>query len=333
MQKTSTTQVATITALRDVTPTVREITLSLIQPVAWQAGAHIRVQLHAQGVGMERHYSLIPCEQPNSLRIAVKRAQPGRGGSQAMWRLLAGDTLSISAPIHQFTLDLQAPAYVLIAGGIGITPLLSMAHALKARQANVSMIFAASSAQEFAYRDQLQVLLGEDVRFIEGAGLNTQEAIAKMPPDAQAYICGPSGLLAAVRQAWEASGRNAAQLRFENFGAGSSQDAAFEVCLPRHDVRFQVQPGASLLDAMEQQGIQAMYGCRRGECGLCALPIIQLDGEIEHRDVFLSAHEKQSNVQICICVSRVRGSITLDSAFRPDEFLKSQPASAATAQH
>jgi ferredoxin-NADP reductase len=326
MKKPSATQVATIAALRNVTPTVREITLRLSQPVVWQAGAHIQVQLRIQGGGIERHYSLIPCEQADCIRIAVKRAQPGRGGSQAMWRLVVGDSLAISAPINQFSLDLQAPAYLLIAGGIGITPLLSMAKALKARQAKVSMIFAASSAQEFAYRDVLQALLGDDVQWIEGAGLNAQAAIADLPQTAQVYVCGPSGLLAAVHQAWGAAGRSPSLLRFENFGAGSNQDAAFEVRLPRHDLRFAVQHSASLLDAIEQQGVQAMFGCRRGECGLCALSVLKLDGEIEHRDVFLSTHEKQSNTQICICVSRVRGSITLDSAFRADDFLKSHPA-------
>ena len=319
MQKTSSNHVATVIALRDVTPTVREITLQLPTPLAWQAGAHIQVQLCIQGVDFQRHYSLIPCEQANCLRIAVKRAQPGRGGSQAMWRLLVGDSLAMSEPINQFTLDLQAPEYLLIAGGIGITPLLSMAHALRARKARVKMIYAASSAQEFAYRDQLQALLGDDVQWVEGAGLNAQEAIANLQAQAQTYICGPSGLLTAVRQAWETAGRSAELLRFENFGAGSSHDTSFEVRLPRHDLRFEVQPGSSLLDAIEQQGVQAMFGCRRGECGLCALPVLKLDGEIEHRDVFLSTHEKQSNAQICICVSRVRGSITLDSAFRPDE--------------
>ncbi len=325
MQKPSATQVATITALRDVTPSVREITLQLAAPVVWRAGAHIQVQLRVQAGSMVRHYSLIPCEQANSLRIAVKRAQPGRGGSQAMWRLAVGDSLAISAPIQQFMLDLKAPEYLLIAGGIGITPLLSMAIALKARQAKLKMINAASSAQEFAYRDQLQALLGDSVQWVEGAGLNAQAAISDLSADAQAYVCGPSGLLHAVRQAWEQAGRNHALLRFENFGTASSQDAAFEVRLPRHDLRFEVQPSASLLDTLEQQGVQAMFGCRRGECGLCALPVLQLDGEIEHRDVFLSTHEKQSNAQICVCVSRVRGSITLDSAFRPDALLKALP--------
>ncbi len=325
MEKSNATQVATIAALRDVTPTVREITLRLGQTVSWQAGAHIQVKLRVQAGGIERHYSLIPCEQADCLRIAVKRAQPGRGGSQAMWRFNVGDSLAISAPINQFTLDLQAPSYLLIAGGIGITPLLSMAQALRARKAKVKMMFAASSIQEFAYREELQTLLGDDVQWIKGAGLNAQEAIADLPPDGQAYICGPSGLLTAVRQAWEAAGRSPALLRFENFGASSGQDIAFEVRLPRHDLRFDVQPSASLLDAMEQQGVQAMFGCRRGECGLCALPVLKLDGEIEHRDVFLSSHEKQSNAQICVCVSRVRGSITLDSAFRPDELLKALP--------
>lgn len=323
MKASTHTLIAEVSALRDLTPSVREITLRLpagMAAMAWQPGAHLQVQIDLHGQTVQRHYSLIPCAEPGCLRIAVKRAEPGRGGSQAMWRLQVGDALGISEPLNHFSLDLQASAYLLVAGGIGITPLMSMAQALSKRAADVHMVYAARSASEWAYQAQLQALLGDRVQFVEGSQWQMDAAIARLPAQAQAYVCGPSGLLHAMRHAWASAGRAEALLRFETFGNATSQDAPFEVCLPRHDMRFEVPPEASLLDAMELQGIQAMWGCRRGECGLCALPVLVLEGEIEHRDVFLSEHEKLSNAQICVCVSRVRGSITLDTAFRPDAF-------------
>jgi ferredoxin-NADP reductase len=317
---------ATVAQLSDLTPTVREFTLQLPEGApAWQPGAHVQVQVStdakAESQTFTRHYSLLPCPKSAHLRIAVKRAEPGRGGSQAMWGLSVGHTLRISAPLNHFTLDLNAPAYLLVAGGIGITPLVSMAQTLCKRGARVQMVYAARSREEWAYGEELQALLGERLQLIEGAGLDVDAAVAQLPSDGQAYVCGPSGMLSAMQQAWARTKRPPALLRFESFGGSSgSGDAqsAFEVSLPRHDLRFEVQPGASLLEAMEQQGLQAMYGCRRGECGLCALSVLALEGEIEHRDVFFSEHEKKSNEQICVCVSRVHGRITLDSAYRPD---------------
>jgi ferredoxin-NADP reductase len=323
MKASTQTVRAQVSTLRDLTPTVREITLRLpvgTAPMAWQPGAHLQVQVSVRGQTVQRHYSLIPCAEPSCLRIAVKRAEPGRGGSQAMWRLQVGDSFAISEPLNHFPLDLQASAYLLIAGGIGITPLMSMAQTLSQRGADVRMIYTVRSASEWAYQTELKALLGDRVQFVQGADWDIHAAIASLPAKAQAYVCGPSGMLNAVLQAWASAGRAQALLRFETFGSATSQDAPFEVCLPRHELRFEVPPEASLLDALELQGVQAMWGCRRGECGLCALPVISLQGEIEHRDIFFSEHEKQSNAQICVCVSRVRGSITLDTAFRPDAF-------------
>jgi vanillate O-demethylase ferredoxin subunit len=142
--------------------------------------------------------------------------------------------------------------------------------------------------------------------------------IAPMATKAQAYVCGPMGLLQTMQKTWEVSGRAAEDLRFETFGAASVDAESFKVCMPRHHLEFEVDPSTSLLDAMELEGIQAMYGCRKGECGLCVLPVLKLEGEIQHNDIFLSQHEKRSNQQICVCVSRVRGRITLDSAYRPE---------------
>jgi ferredoxin-NADP reductase len=309
---------AHIEHLRDVTPTVREFSLRCDGSAsAWQPGAHIEVRIAIRGQEQTRHYSLLPSDTPGLLKIAVKRAEPGRGGSSAMWQLQAGDALKISAPLNHFALDLSAPAYLLIAGGIGITPLISMAKQLMQRGANVQMIYGARDAQELAFHAELHELLGDRLRTVTGAAIDFAPSIEQLPLLAQAYVCGPAGMLSAVRKAWQANHRPTELLRFETFGnSGAAQ--AFAVNLPRHDLSFEVLPETSLLDAMEQQGIAAMYGCRRGECGLCAVNVLSLEGSIDHRDVFFSEHEKQSNSQICVCVSRVQGRITLDSAYRPD---------------
>jgi ferredoxin-NADP reductase len=314
---------ATVVDLRDITPTVREFTLRLPYDApasSWKSspGAHVKLHLAVAGQSLTRHYSLLPCLEAGTLRIAVKRAMPGRGGSQAMRQLHVGDALQVSEPVNQFKLDLNAPAYFLLAGGIGITPLVSMAQALADRAAPVSMLYCASSSEEWAYGEDLQSALGERVQAIAGHAQDLDARIAALPAQAQAYVCGPVALLQAVQQAWHRAGRAPALLRFETFGAASANAQAFKVLLPRHRLELDVPSGASLLDVLEQQGITPMYGCRKGECGLCALPVLALQGDIEHHDVFLSQHEKQSNAQICICVSRVSGCITLDTAYRPD---------------
>jgi ferredoxin-NADP reductase len=317
---------ATVVDLRDITPSVREFTLRLPYDApasSWKSspGAHVKLHLVVAGQSLTRHYSLLPCLEAGTLRIAVKRATPGRGGSQAMWLLHVGDVLQVSEPANQFKLDLNAPAYFLLAGGIGITPLVSMAQALSGlsgRAAPVSMLYCASSSEEWAYLEDLQSALGERVQAIAGYAQDLDARIAALPAQAQAYVCGPTGLLQAVQQAWQRAGRAPVLLRFETFGSASAKAQAFKVLLPRHRLELDVPANASLLDVLEQQGLTPMYGCRKGECGLCALPVLALQGDIEHHDVLLSQHEKQSNSQICICVSRVSGCITLDTAYRPD---------------
>jgi vanillate O-demethylase ferredoxin subunit len=141
--------------------------------------------------------------------------------------------------------------------------------------------------------------------------------IAALPPKAQLYTCGPVPMLEAIRKAWLADGRRLAELRFETFGSsGSFAAQAFRVQIPRHQLDIMVPADTTLLDALEQAGIDTLSDCRRGECGLCAMDVLAVQGEMDHRDVFLSAHEKQQNTRMCVCVSRVVGELTLDSAWR-----------------
>ena len=314
---------AVVQSFRDVTPTVREF---CIQPAlgtaAYAPGAHMQVQVLVNGKPQTRSYSLVGAPDPACYRIAVKRLDTGRGGSLAMWQLAVGSRISIIAPQNHFVLDLNAPAYLLAAGGIGITPLVWMAQILAERGANFRMLFGVRSAAELAFADVLRRQLGNRLQTAsaeQGEQLAFDKEIAALPAGALMVVCGPLPMLDAARTAWGTAGRPLADLRFETFGSsGRFAPQAFRVAVPRHNLDMVVPPHASLLEALEGNGVQAMYGCRRGECGLCAMQILSLDGEIDHRDVFLSAHEKAANQRMCVCVSRVLGSVTLESAYLPE---------------
>ena len=318
---------AQVAALRDVTPTVREFELRPEAGFAasYEPGAHLQVQvMTAQGRLQTRSYSLVGEGDGQCWRIAVKRLDDGRGGSLAMWQLAPGDRLRVSAPQNHFPLDLSAPGYLLVAGGIGITPLVLMAQRLgthaKRSGVPVKMLYGARHAGEFGYLPHLQEALGDSVVAHEGsAPIDFAAAIAELPPGGQLYTCGPVPMLEAVKRAWEAAGRAPADLRFETFGSsGRLATQAFTVRIPRHDLAITVPADCTLLEALDAAGVQTLWDCKRGECGLCAMDVLAVDGEVDHRDVFLSADEKAAATRICACVSRAVGTLTLDSAYRAD---------------
>ncbi len=322
---------ARVHAILDVTPTVREFTLQAPSgALAYEPGSHLQVQIMVTPLGAPsgtgrlhtRSYSLIGQPDGAFYRIAVKRLDDGRGGSLAMWRLQVGERLRITEPQNHFALDLTAPAYLLLAGGIGVTPLVGMAQRLASRSAKVQMVLGARSDDELAYCGLLQEALAGGLATAvatRGEMIDFATEIAALPAGAQAYVCGPAPMLEAARRAWVAAARPAADLRYETFGSsGRFAPQAFRVKLPRHHLDFEVAADVGLLDALELEGVQALYDCRRGECGLCAMDVLAVSGDIDHRDVFLSDAEKAGNKRICVCVSRVVGEITLDSAYRPE---------------
>lgn len=318
---------AIVASFRDVTPTVREFSFRPdgdAQGVAqrYEPGSHLQLQVLVNGKPHTRSYSLIGQPDATCYRIAVKRLDDGKGGSLAMWRLAVGDRLRITTPQNHFPLDLSAPGYLLVAGGIGITPLVLMAQVLQQRGANVRMLFGARSQAELAFSDVLREQLGDRLQTAvaeQGERIAFDEEIAALPKGGLMFVCGPLPMLDVARAAWSAAGRPLADLRYETFGSsGRFAPQAFRLQVPRHKLDITVEAQTSLLETLENAGIKAMYGCRRGECGLCAMDVLALDGEIDHRDVFLSEHEKTANQRICVCVSRVLGSVTLESAYRPE---------------
>ena len=315
---------ARVRALRPLSPTVREFELEPAGGVRrWTVGSHIQVRLPIDGHIDTRSYSLVGEPAGDAYRIAVKRVEASRGGSRAMWQLKAGDTLDVLAPQNHFELSLAPPQSLLVAGGIGITPLLGMALALTARGADFTLVHAARSRDELVYTQALAGALGERLRChvsAEGARIQFDALIAGLHPQGQLLLCGPLGMLEAARGAWARAGRPPHLLRFETFGTGGTLAAqAFWVRLPRHGLEFVVPPERSLLDLLEQHGLDTLSDCRRGECGLCALDVIELHGALDHRDVFLSDAQKREGRRLCSCVSRVvGGGVVLDTDWRDD---------------
>lgn len=330
MQASNNWGAATVHVIRDVTPTVREFEIIPDSGaiLLHDPGAHLQIQI-VVGQGADasvqtRHYSLIGEPNGSYYRIAVKRMDGGRGGSLAMWELAVGDRLQISDPKNFFTLDTTAPAYLMVAGGIGITPLVLMAQRLAklAEKTGVSvrMLYGARTHDELAYLAELQAILGDRLQEYTGSTpIDFVNEISILPARSQIYTCGPAPMLEALKQAWALASRPIADLRFETFGSsGRFAAESFHARIPRLDIEIVVPKSRTLLDALELAGVQTLNDCRRGECGLCAMDIISIKGQIDHRDVFLSEHEKQQNTRICACVSRVIGEITLDCAYRSD---------------
>lgn len=319
---------ATLRAQRDLSPSVREFEIRPERGVRpWSVGSHLDLRVQVDGREEKRSYSLVGLpDGPGAdevYRIAVRRADPGRGGSRWLWSLQTGDELLIGEPNNHFEIGWSAPHTLLVAGGIGITPILGMAQLLAKRGAPLRMLYAARNAAELIYAESLREALGERLRLLRsdaGERLDLDAEIAALPPGGQLALCGPLGLMDAARAAWQRSGRPAAGLRFETFGNSGTQPAeAFWVELPRHGLRLEVPADRNLLDVLEEHGVQTLSDCRRGECGLCAMDIQSVQGTVDHRDVFFSAGQKQANEHLCACVSRVcGGGVVLDSAFRPD---------------
>jgi ferredoxin-NADP reductase len=233
-------QTATVRSSTPLSPTVRELQLVPDAGCSRPApGSHLPVRLTtADGRVLTRQYSLLGRSDDGlAWRIAVKRCSPSRGGSAAMHALAAGDVLQVLPPQNHFELSVRAPQHLLVAGGIGITPILGMAQALVARGADVRLLYAVRSADERVYADTLQALLGERLQtFVSSQGqrLDITAEVARLQPDAQLLLCGPAGLTRAAQAAWHAAGRPAHRLRFETFGAVATEAEPFWVDLPRH---------------------------------------------------------------------------------------------------
>lgn len=305
-----------IAAIMDVADGIR--TFELVQPdgselPAFTPGSHVKVQTPG---GALRKYSLCndPAEHHRYL-IAVKREDAGQGGSLSMHEdARVGDTLPTSVPENAFALAENARAYVFIAGGIGITPILSMIRSFgDLPPAPWKLYYLSREPATTAFVDELKQF-GRNVVVHHDHGDSARSydlwPVLEKPNTAHVYCCGPRPLMEAVRDMsghW--SPRN---IHFESFNEGGGvkpNDQPFTVRLARSAREFQVPVGKSILSVLREHGCNAPSSCESGTCGTCRTGL--LEGEADHRDMVLMPEEMDS--QIMICVSRAKsGRLVVD---------------------
>ncbi len=282
---------------------------------AFSPGSHLSVRVPN---GSLRNYSL--CSDPadtSRYQIAVKRDEKGRGGSVSLVDgARTGSTLAVSQPCNLFEL-VAAPSYIFVAGGIGITPILSMTHWIRAHgDKPFRLYYLTRSAESTAF---LSDLCGGDLRdrvvihHDAGVAENAFDLwpVFEEPTRAHIYCCGPRPLMDAVRDMtghWPTS-----QVHFEDFGSDlvrpRADDAPFTVRLASSGATLTVPVGTTILEAMRSHGLQSASSCESGTCGTCRTTL--LSGEADHRDMVLSQAERRG--AIMVCVSRGKGELVLDA--------------------
>lgn len=315
-----------VTAVRQLTERVREYLLSSLDGSAlpsYTAGAHIALHTHSAERGLiVRHYSLLGgCsgqdDARHSYRIAVQREDHARGSAHIHATFQPGTRLQIGPPQNNFPLDRRDRQVLLIAGGIGITPIFSMTRSLARRHCDYRVFYAGRQAAVMAYHTELQQLAGERAHFHYSDSQGQPDLLALLaaqPEGTQVYACGPQPMIDAVYLAAAALGWSPERVRSERFTPPVPADAqTCSVHLQRRGQTIEVGRDVSILDALLAQGVPVLWDCRRGECGLCPQAVLHADGGIEHHDHYLSPEEKASGQTLCLCVSRPRGqTLVLD---------------------
>ena len=274
-------------------------------------GAHLIFYLP---IGLARQYSLCnDAAETNRYVVAVLKEPGGRGGSQYMHeQVRESDILEISSPRNNFPLKLDMDVSILIAGGIGVTPLLAMARQLKNQAKPFHLYYCSRSAERTAFRALLSAPpFTDQVTFIHDGGdpskgLDVASLLRDRQAGAQVYCCGPAPLMNAVREAgahWPSG-----TISFESFTADpaqdvdTSQDQGLEVVIQSTGAVLQVPADKTILEVLTDHGIEVESLCEEGYCGTCITDVVE--GEPDHRDIVLTDEEKESNKLMTVCCSR-----------------------------
>jgi phthalate 4,5-dioxygenase reductase component len=305
-----------VAARRALTPHITEFTLAPLDErtlPAFTAGAHVTVETPS---GAMRRYSLVSDgAAPSEYVIAVKREPSSRGGSASMHDdAVEGAELHVAVPENDFAI-IDAPRYLLIAGGIGITPIYAMASHLKREGKDFDIIYVSRSAEDAAYLQDLKEAFGERVLAHHDEG--DPEKIYDFwdhfvePQKLNVYCCGPKPLMDEIRAIsghWP-EGR----VNFEDFkpiDVVRADDAPFEVELRKTGQTLDVPADRSILEAMRDAGFKTVSSCESGTCGTCKTGL--LEGEADHRDMVLMDEEKADKIMICVSRACPGGRLVLD---------------------
>lgn len=281
---------------------------------AFSAGSHVDVQVPGSST---RQYSLCndPAESHRYL-IGVLKDAGSRGGSKAMHeKVNVGDTLEISAPKNHFALAHEAKRHLLVAGGIGVTPILCMAERLAVTGADFEMHYCTRSKDRTAFVERI-AKSGYAAKvahhFDDGAPgqkLDIAKLVAAPAAGTHLYVCGPKGFMDAVLGAARAAGWPEAQLHYEFFSAAptaTDADGSFEVQLASSGRIIVVPKDKTVAQALASAGVEVMTSCEQGVCGTCITRV--LEGEPDHRDLYFTPEEHAANDQFTPCCSRSKSA-------------------------
>lgn len=304
-----------VVSIKQLTNNVKEITLqtddSVLPLPTWSPGAHIELLLPN---GLTRKYSLCPSNNDQHYVIAVQREDHGGGGS--LWiheNLSVGDTVKLRGPKNFFKLNLQASDYLLIAGGIGISPIFSMANALNKAKKSYSFVYCGQNKNNMAYLTELyssssnlQVCISS-----EGSRANLDTLLKSQKPDTHIYACGPERMLDELDFLANKYGLN---LTFELFSSVSSilnpeLENSFEVELTNTGKTYHIPRNKTVLEVLLENDVDVPNDCEEGLCGSCE--VVVEAGDIDHRDKVLSASERANNKLMITCCSRAKGKIRI----------------------
>lgn len=279
----------------------------------WEPGAHIQLHLPS---GRTRQYSLYAGGGGGSqYRIAVKDIEGGRGGSREVHSSLRlGDLVKVSAPANNFALE-KAQSYIFIAGGIGITPILPMADAVRDSNSSWHLYYAGRSLAWMGLLDEVRQLPQTNVSLApsDTEKLKLREIVSRATPGASIYACGPNRMLDELAEL--CGERQDIALRIERFAAptttapinDSALGKAFEVVMKRSGRRVVIPPGSTILAELLKIDPAIRHSCCEGFCGTCETKVIE--GTVDHRDSLLTQEEQRKNKTMMICVSRALGDV------------------------
>jgi phthalate 4,5-dioxygenase reductase subunit len=305
----------TITGRRDLTPYITEFTLiatdgSPLEP--YGPGAHVTIETPS---GAMRRYSLVGDGlDPETYVIAVKRERESRGGSSSMHgQAEVGRTIMVQPPENNFSLK-PAPKYLLIAGGIGVTPIYSMASRLAADGKNFDIIYCSRSVEEAAYLSEMKEAFGRRLKVHHDDGdpakaYDFWDHFAEIK-NMHVYCCGPKPLMDGILSIsghWP-EGR----VNFEDFKPVEVvrvDDVAFDVELAKSGRTVTVPADKSILEAVRESGVKTTSSCESGTCGSCKCRL--LGGDPDHRDMVLMDDERDDFVMICVSRAKT-GGLVLD---------------------
>lgn len=276
---------------------------------AFSAGAHIDIFVSDD---ITRQYSL--CGSPeiaNLYKVGILNDPESRGGSSFIYENFdKGRTVFISNPRNHFPLENNVSKAILIGGGIGITPLLSMAYKLKSEGKPFEIHYCVKTTKTAGFIDELAQNFADSTHIYESQSatpnkLDAMALFSRLEGNEEIYICGPDKFMESIRSSASSAGFTEKQIHTEYFsGDIDTSGQAFEVVCEQSGKTLSVAADETIADALKAAGIKVQMSCAEGVCGTCITDV--LEGEPEHRDLFLSDEEKADNDQIAVCCSRAK---------------------------